>query len=262
MAAFTACEPSEDDKSLGSVLQKSDLKLSISQLPAAGGNKIVLRNNTPGTMAYWDYSVGTSSRQVDTVFVPFRGTYKLAFAGYGAGGVVRDTLTYTVEKNDLSGFASEPRWNQLTNGEKGKTWVLNMVRPIGWYGLDYKKGSGDDWSWQPNLSEIGWAGIDATLNYGKITFNLDGGFNVAVTRLNASKATVNEAGKYSVDWAAGTIKLIGAEMPNITNYYSQVSNWGNLKILEFSPTQMVLGVLRDQSSDGKAYIGFTFIPLQ
>jgi hypothetical protein len=264
-AVFTACEPSEDDKSLGSIYAKSDLKLVVKQTDDAkkevvGGNYLVVQNNTPGTLITWDAEQGKAYENSATIFTPFKGTYKLICSVLCGGGVVRDTLTYTV--NQMSdAIEKEPKYKILTGSDyQGKKWVLDMKNfPMGFFGTTYPvAGSKDNWSWLPDIAGNPWVGMSPDVDYGSLTFDMKGNYHVVVTRLDPNtKKPLTETGTFGADWASGFITLDKAEFPNIPLQYSVIPNWSKAKILEMSENKLVLGVYR---AGDPAYIGFVYIP--
>ncbi|MCC8155081.1 MAG: hypothetical protein LIP01_13340 [Tannerellaceae bacterium] len=126
MLFTTACDPVENRESLGGIIPASELKIDVYSLED-GGNEIVLVNNTPGVGSFWDYGSGYSSRQQDTIIVPFLGDLTVSFTGISSGGTVTKTETIKVDK--IISPVDET-WNLLAGtDENGKTWVWDCDDP-------------------------------------------------------------------------------------------------------------------------------------
>jgi hypothetical protein len=124
-ASLLSCDPAEDRESLGSPIAPADLKYSVSQ-ETNYDNKVFLENLTRGSIPYWEYAIGKSTRDMDTVVFPFAGDYWVKFTAFGRAGAISDSTNITVSKNDINYFA-DPGWNLLTNGTEGKYWKLVRV---------------------------------------------------------------------------------------------------------------------------------------
>lgn len=257
IAWLAACSPSEKRDALPSALTKSDLKFSVTQ-KANHDNTVYLQSLTEHVIPYWDFESGTSTLANDTVTYPFAGEYIIKYSASAGGGfVVGDSVKIKVTQTDLSSI-TDPQWQWLTNGITGKTWVLNMDRPIGWYGLDYGKASGDNWSWHPDYVGNEW--VMPNRDYGQMTFNLNGGKNYQRILIDASNVAATCNGKFDMDLKSNNLKLIGCELLYGGDYYKNVSNWNNCKIFELTDSSLTLAVLRDKPNpgDGVCYIGFTY----
>lgn len=264
---FTACDPSEDNKSLGTLLSKSDLKVSFTQIDKKGsgavatdgGNYMVVSNSTPGTLAMWDAIQGKSYKNNDTIFTPFMGTYNLICAVYTGGGVVKDTLKYTVKQMSPD-IEKEPRYKKIAgNDYQGKKWVLDMSQnmPMGFFGTTYPIGS-DNWSWIPDITGNSWIGMSPDVNYGDITFDMKGNYNVLVHRLDPNtKKMLTESGTFSIDFSGSSITFNGGEFPNIPAQYSVIGTWAKAKILNLTDNQLIIGFYRPGDP---AYIGLIYKP--
>lgn len=251
---FTGCDPVTGGEELSTDFQRSNLKFSVTQKQGYD-NTVYLSSETPGVIAYWDYEVGTSNQLQDTVLIPFAGNYTVTYTVYPGGVPVSDSLEITVSENDPIYF-DEPEWNFLTNGIAGKTWVLNMERPVGWYGVDYGKGGPGDWVWHPSYEGNEW--VMENKDWGKMTFDLDGDMNYSRTMYDKNGDPVTCKGTFSMNLETGFIQLTGCDLLYGGNYYNQVSNWRNIKILKLTDETLILGVFRDQSTEGEAWIGFQF----
>lgn len=260
VVGYTACSPAEEKDSLPTPPPVSNLKFEVSQKQGKD-NVVYLKSLTPNAIPYWDYNSGTSTRAQDTVIYPFSGDYLIKYGVNASGGFVPgDSVTVHVTTTDLS-YITDPAWAFLTNGQPGKTWKLNMAKPIGWFGLDYGKGSGDDWSWHPDYAGNEW--VMPNKDYGEMTFNLNNAKNYQRIIYDANNNPVTCNGKFDMDLAQKKIKLFGCDMLfGGPQYFSQVSNWRDMKILSLTETSMILGVVRDKPlpGDGVCYIGFCFQP--
>lgn len=254
---IAGCSPKEKRESLPAALSKDDLKFSVTQQPNKD-NVVYLKSFTTNAIPYWNYESGSSTLVYDTVTFPFSGDYVIKYGASSGGGFVwGDSVKIKVTKTDLSTI-TDPQWAWLTNGQTGKTWVLDMASPIGWYGLDYGKGSGDDWSWAPDYASNTW--VMPNQDYGSMTFDLNNGKNYKRILLDASGNATTCTGKFDLDIKNNTLKLIGCELLFGGDYYKNSSNWSTLKIIKMSETSMILAVLRDKPNpgDGVCYIGFQF----
>ncbi len=257
-----ACSPSEKRVDLPSPLSASQFKFSVSQ-EQGYDNHVYLMSETPDVIPYWNYGVGTSTKVADTVDIPFLGTHTIYYSAETAGGFVKgDSVQIQVSQNDTAYF-SDPHWAALANGAAGKTWVMDMTQPVGWYGLDYLKhnGSADDWSYHPTYVGNEW--VLPNQDWGQMTFDLDGDYHYTVAQKDANGNVSTCKCGFVYDINGGTIKLSGCALLYGGDYYSQVSNWGAVTVIDFSATSITLGVIRDNpSAGGLCWIGFTYIPEQ
>lgn len=254
-----SCSPSQDKANLPEPLSRDALKFSVTQ-KSGEDNVVYLQSQTNGVIPYWDFGSGTSIQVNDTVIFPFSGDYVIHYDASTAGGFVEgDSVTVHVTTTNLS-YLTDPSWAYLTGGQNGKTWVLDMARPIGWYGYDYLKnnGSADDWSWHPDYAGNEWVMPDRY--YGEMTFDLNNGKNYHRTYIDDQGNTENCSGKFDLNIASHTIKLIGCELLYGGDYHGQVTNWSNVTVLALSDTSMTLAVSRDHPNpgDGPCWIGFTY----
>ncbi|WP_205509020.1 hypothetical protein [Longitalea arenae] len=253
------CSPSEKRESLPAPLTKEDLKFSVTQ-QTNKDNVVYLKSFTSNAIPSWTYEGGFSTREYDTLVFPFSGEYVIKYgASSGGGFVAGDSVKIKVSKTDLSTI-TDPEWEWLTNGQNGKTWVLDMDFPIGWYGLDYGKPSGDNWSWHPDYAGNSWTMTKR--DYGSMYFDLNNGKNYTRVLLDAGGNATTCTGKFDIDLKNKLVKLTGCEMLYGGDYYKNSSNWSTLRIIDMSATSMTLAVIRDKPNpgDGICYIGFRFKP--
>jgi len=265
-----SCEPVEDRENLDAItLTPENVKFSVTQSPS-NENEILINSEDPTVIPYWKYvdatgnELGHSNKASDKIIFPFPGTYTFYFTAYTRGGSVEASTSkkVTVTTTDLSTITTDPKWGMLTNGSDGKTWVLDMVDPVGWSGLDYPTKGGDSWNWFPDYASNSW--VMPNKNWGELHFNLDGGYNVKVTQTaQATTAQTTKAGTFSFDIAKNRLNLNnGVELLYGGDYYGDVSNWSDVKVIELTATSLRLGVKRDQDRDGEgiALIVFHYKP--
>jgi len=257
LSGLFGCNPSTKQVTMPAPMNSSALSYQVTQ-NASKDNEVYLESTTKGAIPFWDYGSGTSTNQYDTIIFPFSGDYTIHYSVSSAGGFVPgDSTVIHVSNTDLS-YLTDPSWGYIA-GENGKTWVLDMSKPIGWYGPDYPKhnGSADDWSWHPDYAGNEWVMTDR--DYGSMHFDLDNGKNYALTSIDANGTATTKKGAFDINTSTGMIKLTGAELLYGGDYHSQVSNWQNVCILDMSDTSITLGVWRDQSTEGTCWIGFTYV---
>lgn len=249
-----ACDPITSREELGPSLQSEDLKFSVTQNEGYD-NTVYLSSETREVIAFWDYEVGTSNQLQDTVLIPFAGDYTVTYTAYSAGVPAADSVQISVSENDPVYF-SGPEWDYLTNGEAGKTWELNMERPVGWYGTTYGEGGDDDWFWHPDYAGNEW--VMENKDWGEMTLDLNGDTNYQRIMYDDSGSPVTCTGTFTMNLEAGSIQLNGCDLLYGGNYYNDASNWRSIKIIQLSDDTLILGVFRDQSTEGEAWIGFQF----
>ena len=257
LGSIFSCEPIEDRESLPAItLTPETLKFSVVQNPEKN-NEVKLTNLDPTVIPYWSYSdsngeIGHYNTNEQILFFPFAGTYTVDFTAFTRGGAVyADPVTVTVDQNDPTYF-SDPTWNKLTNGEEGKTWVLDMSDPIAWGALNFAGPApySGDWWWIPG-SYQSWS--MAMKDWGEMTFDLNGGYNVKVvqTALNSMDQTT-KTGVFNLDIAKDALVFSGGpELLYGGDYHPDVSNWTSIKVIEINDSQMRLSVVRDQSRTGE-----------
>jgi hypothetical protein len=254
-----SCEPVEDRESLDAVtLTPATTKFSITQNPA-NDHEVIVKNEDPSVIPYWHYidskgnELGHSNKGDDKIILPFGGSYKIYYTAYTRGGAVQaDPVSVTVAKNDDAYF-SDPRWGNLTNGIAGKTWVLDMIKPLEFVDSNYINSTLSPAGWWPVLTDISWAGLE-NKNWGEITFDLNGGYNVSVTQTNpklgstvqtTKKATFN----FTLTTESRNDRIVfngGTEMlhPNEASYFSSASSFANVKIVELTPITLSFLAIR------------------
>ena len=113
MLFFAACTP--DNPQLAPLLTKSALQFSVTPL-ASNPNKIVLKSETPKVTPYWVTPVGTSTKVVDTIDIPFPGTDTIMYNVFSQGGMsTADPTVLKITTLDPEAV-SDTIWTDLTGG--------------------------------------------------------------------------------------------------------------------------------------------------
>jgi hypothetical protein len=265
---ITSCEP--EIHSLGSLPDESILDYEIVQdfVAKPAGNLVKLKSLTPGIIPYWSYTdsngneLGHTNLGETSINLPFAGTYNISYTAFDKGGSVTSTETITVTENDES-FFSDPRWNMLTNGVEGKTWIVNIVTQasIGFAAPEYINTTvGGGWgAWMPDSNnDIGWSGIE-TKDWGEITFDLNGGYNVTVTQtseVSGSTQKTTTTGTYTYEMTDEFTKdrLIfngGLKMLHTNAYYTDLSpgfSFSNVRLVELTESTLKYAMVRPDNS--------------
>jgi hypothetical protein len=254
-----SCDAVEDRDSLPAVtLTPSTLKFSVTQ-NTTNKNIVILKNEDPTIIPYWRYvdgngnELGHSNKGDDQVTFPFAGKYTVYFTAYTRGGSVDAApVTVDVAENDETYF-SDPKWQMLTNGVTGKTWVLDFIDPIGWAGLDYPYNptGSDYWNWFPDYASNSW--VMPSKDWGEMHFDLNGGYNTSVKQTAiSSTAQTSKTGTYGFDIANNKLAFNGGvEMLYGGDYYADCAVWNSVKVVELTATSLRLAVIRNQSRTGE-----------
>jgi len=262
MTLVTSCV--DDNKELGSVLTKDQIELQVTQDFATdpGGNTVILKNNTPGTVSMWDYGTGRSTRMQDTIHFAFKGDYIIKRSVVTAGGIVDlDPVTISVTENNLS-YVSGELWTLLTGGVgHEKTWVLDYGKhgifdgPLSYYEPQ------TTWTEMHNgTAKLGWAPAWADNQWiipeadkaSTMTFSLIGG-----PFLKTHKVTegVDESGSYFLDITGRTLTTTDATILRSASFIPNASNWNsNLVILSLTEDQLQVGVRRTNNEGDYLYV--------
>ena len=277
----------KDEHQLGKVLDKSEIKYAVTQdLTAdAGGNTVILKNMTPGTISMWNYGTGTSTRMVDTVHFAFTGDYTIKFSVQTGGGVVElDSVVVKVTKDNLN-YVNDALWTALSGGvNNDKQWVLDtegkfFAGPLSFYGVNngwLKEGGpwgsvatgcygGDCWNWGPGTADI-YPSMMTRGDYGVMTFGLKG--TAAFQAIKPMEGGVTQSGSYFLNVAGKTLTINNASILRgykpAKNGLTGISNWITYKILSLDENSMQLGVIRDKDVDGEgqAMLVYNFLSKQ
>lgn len=121
-AAMCACDAHVDSDSLGGMVPAEQIAANLEVRGITpGSNKIILKNNNMGVGGMWDYLVGVSTAQCDTVLIPFLGEQTLTFYATCGGGQVEVKKTVTIETID---HPLDPAWEMLAGTtSEGKSWT-------------------------------------------------------------------------------------------------------------------------------------------
>jgi hypothetical protein len=150
---FSACESIEKRHELSAVITADKLSDYIDI--SVDGNNVTCTNNAPGTISYWKLSTGATNHNKTSVFyLPLKNTYTVKLIAYGGSDTVSVTKSFNIEQNDLA-FFSDPKWDLLTNGDKGKTWVWASDIPGGmvWGNGSYLSDRAPGW-WKQSASDM------------------------------------------------------------------------------------------------------------
>lgn len=254
----------KDNPTLGKLLDKSEIKYQVVQdfKTDSGGNTVILRNLTPGTISMWDYGSGTSIRMTDTVHFAFTGSYVIKFSAETGGGVVKmDSVIVKVTHENLS-YVTDPMWYNISGGPgKQKQWVLDT---------DGKYFAGPLTFLDPtNFNTVWWdagQGIYpdnmARGDYGVMTFSLMGGpyFNA----VKPMEGNIVQNGTYIIDLVKKRLTITGG---TILRGYKPAKNgisginWSYYEIIALDANTLRLGVYRDHDVDGEgnALLVYNFI---
>lgn len=241
IAILSACEPLKDDKHLGDVLDPSDLDLEVYNT-TAGGNQIVLINNTDKVGSYWDYVAGISVQRKDTVVLPFVGKQTIKFVGFCDGGQVTTTRDVQIDKIDHD---IDPIWIIFAGSDiNGKSWVWDIedrdgaVYGTGGWLTEFEP----SWDLMP-VDEL--EDKDCSL-----VFDLNGSPNLS--KVDAS-GNVIEKGSFSFDmtstknnpddgsqWSIGELKISGVTVLSGHAFYDDSNKITKFQILTLTEEKMVL----------------------
>jgi len=242
---YASCTP--DKYELGKLANKTDLKFTIAP-SSKNPNDIVLTSQTPNAAPMWVTPYGQSIRLVDTINVPFPGTYKFVYGVESPGGFTQaDTTSITITSLDQNAV-NKPMWISLTGGYgKSKTWVLDLdAAGVSKYfaGSFYFGGTG--WEWDPAFKDIGWAGVSAG-DYGTMTFDLIG--DAHFTSDNKMFPDLSGTGKFMLYTATNELATVGAQVLHDKAQGGQVANWNaRMKIKTLDDDHMQLIALKDANN--------------
>ncbi len=249
-----------DDDSLGNVVPAEDIAANLDVHGITpGSNKVIITNNNMGIGGMWDYLVGVTTAQCDTVLIPFLGEQTLKFyATCGSDYVIVEKKV----KIDVIDYPLDPSWAMLAGeGAEGKTWVWdpNPGRGgSGCYGAGGYGWSADVPNWGGNtIGSTSGAGVTVSADE-YITFDLNGGANVTLHKADgteikgtftfsmgttaekaALKPSFRDGTPTGQGWV-GTLTLKGTSLPAGFNYYSGAASGGTYNIAVFSDNELVL----------------------
>lgn len=246
--AMSAClEPAVDDDSLGGMMTAEEIAAGLEVRGITeGSNKVIIKNNNMGVGGMWDYLVGISTAQCDTVLIPFLGEQTLKFYATCGGGQV------IVEKKvqiDVIDHPLDPSWAMLAGeGTEGKTWVWNSTYPAGSWGCWGAGGygwsaTGPNWSCM-GIGESNWLTTVDPNEY--ITFDLNGGANATLHKADGTEVKgsfefkmTTSADKAALGWV-GTLTLKGTTLPCGYSFYNGTASTGTYDIAVFNEDELIL----------------------
>lgn len=266
------CTCQKQTYTLPTALDQSQIAFEVLQdlTVDAGGNTVILINNTDETISYWNYGFGQSNRQRDTIRFPFQGTYEIAFSALTGGGLVEmDPVTIEVTEDNLN-YVNDPLWIALSGGPGNeKTWILDIDNhffegPLYFYGTDNGWSEGGDdgcygedcWNWNPVYAEESW--LMPYGDYGTMTFSLIDGPRVVVDHLMLPHRGT-ERGTYNLNVNEKTLTLNGVSPLHDEAREGCVANWGNIRLMSLTEDSMQLAVLRRASCDSEALLVYNYV---
>lgn len=277
--SMIACQKADHD--LGRMLDPSEISFEVVQDLSAdpGGNTVILRNETPGTISIWDYGTGRSGRATDTVRFAFQGDYEIKFSALTAGGVVEmEPVQIQVTEDNLA-YVTDPLWLALSGGPGNeKTWILDIDAhyfdgPLYFYGTDngWLEGGGewaggptgcygdDCWNWNPDYAGNSW--LMEYGDYGTMTFSLKGGPFVTSNHLMLP-GRGTESGTYFLDPDTKILTLSNVTPLHDASRDGCVVSWGNIQLFSLTEDALQIGVMRKDACEGAAYLIYNFVSLE
>ncbi len=267
---LASCNPEEDDRNLTGKLGASEIDFQVIQDYDidTGGNTVILINNTPGTIAVWDYGTGKSKRKIDTVRFAFKGDYVIKRVAITEGGQVElEPITVTVTDDNLN-YVNDPLWTALTGGVGNtKKWYMDynadsetkyFKAPHYFSGKDvgYSPNSingeysclvdGSDFCWvyEPSTPGDDWVAIPH--DFGYMEFSLDGGpFVTAHHNTYDGSAWTNEfnddEGTFFLDINKKTLTLNNVRPIRNSWVENDIQNWTDYRIISLTEDAMQIG---------------------
>ncbi len=244
--ALSACEPVVDNKELGGIVPESELKLEVFST-TEGGNEIVFVNHTKGVGTYWDYGLGQSIQEQDTVIFPFLGELEIKFNGFCNGGQINASRKITVSKLD---HPVAPEWAIFAGNEiSGKTWGWDYtsLTDIIFGAGGYLASSGPAW-WVFSAEAMQTGDFKQDITE-VMTFDLNGGPNFTKKKANG---TVIEKGTFKFDmsktkkkgdgslYSIGELQFLDATIPFGVNPSQTNEKVYTFDIISLSATKMIL----------------------
>ena len=115
-----ACEPIEEREMMGEIAPVSSIQVEASGI-TSGSNRIILKNNTLKYNVVWDYIIDKSTKQIDTIDLPFLGTQEIVAHAFTDGGMVDISIKVDISSID---YPLDEQWKLLAGSDvDGKTWV-------------------------------------------------------------------------------------------------------------------------------------------
>lgn len=194
-AAFAACDPIEDRDSIGGAITADQLDVTATPVVVNGknSNKVVLTNHS-AVLSSWNYGVGVTQKQMDTVLMVVTGTSTIKFTGLNPDGT-QITKEIPVEIQELS-FPVPAQWGYLC-GNGGKNWVWDNDA-ASCFGNGGWKGCAAPCWWALKVGEID-AQAAGEGDGASMTFSTDG---ASLTK-HYTNGTADAEGMFSFDMSKG-----------------------------------------------------------
>jgi|GEM_PF-3970543 len=107
VCTISSClDPIEPEHELEPLPSETAFDLEVYPI-TEGTNAIVLKNNTTQYAPYWDYGIGVSTRQLDTVIIPYTGELTVKFTGICDGGTVTTERKVNITQIDWPKLPSD-----------------------------------------------------------------------------------------------------------------------------------------------------------
>lgn len=234
-----ACEPIEDREIMGEIAAVNSIQVDVHGI-TAGSNRIILKNNTLQYNVVWDYIINKSTKQTDTVDLPFLGTQQIIAHAFSDGGMLDIPINVEITSID---YPLDAQWSLLAGSDiDGKTWVwagdnsysttsiLGFPEPAVW-GL-----GGGSTALLPdgNIFALGTTSIQYVVPQyfgmpgdaeGTMKFDLNGAANYTYTDKSDPENPVTNKGSFS-------LRLKDTSLPDYNSNPSQVTLIGAPIILK------------------------------
>jgi hypothetical protein len=278
LLAVNGCKPAEDRTDISGVVDKSRLIYTNKQLDGislnekTGGNLLALSLTSTANVLWRAYAnsnnalIAMGNGRIDTLDLPFEGGYKIKVYATFNDGIVTDSFNVQTAAANPRTF-NDPKWQYLTNGILGKTWILDSRIPMGFYGTTYPSPP-DGWAWSdPEYASNTWIWANPWRNFGSMTFDLNGGYNFSKTEINSTGAETKTLGNFILKIQSSIITLNGSNL--LIGGYDPVtqlpikSQNENLKVIKIAQDSLIIGVLRQRripTDDGPCWLGFLYRP--
>ncbi|MFW5759487.1 MAG: hypothetical protein ACOCXH_00740 [Cyclobacteriaceae bacterium] len=206
--SFSCLDPMEDRQDMNFNDNSVQIDYQVQQ-KNGHDNVIYLQSNTPAVIPFWDYQLGVSNKEKDTINIPFEGDWTIKYYAYTKNGPRVDSSKIKVTENDPVIF-SDPAWELISNMMDGKKWVL--AREGTCWGTGPTDSPEPTWwqvtfqnmlDWRADGDEAYWPAEDT------IYFDLNRGYNFK--RLHKDGTVTN--GIWNYNPATENIILQGTMLP-------------------------------------------------
>ncbi|MDF1547395.1 MAG: hypothetical protein P1P88_06220 [Bacteroidales bacterium] len=237
---LAGCDPIEKRNELGAVLSVDQIQATV-ESTTSGGNQLVLKNITPNTGGVWDYKIGKSFKQIDTVAFPLLGTHIFKFTATTSGGIVEKEIEVVINQID---HAIDANWTNLAGTTaEGKSWVYADDNPDG-QGYCYMVANynWEEFWWFPYEGDDG-----PSPDFGaEMTFDLNGATNYTYTSPESIKSN---GATFVLDIQNLTLQFVGANIPdyNEANCNPVQTATGFYSIKKLTENELVLWQFQDNN---------------